>query len=332
MRSDADLNSGHYPPGGHVAALYQDELYQMVAGPAGYARLQSFGVIFGCERVVIYVQPDNGKVQDVTSNTARTHLLINSEPLNWAEHATEFRDNMPDELEAFQNEIGQKAQHSDHRLAIRERLKTIRELFRFGRYRPTKTGKFSIGEITDNSGGSSDEEGLTRDSTSGRTRGTGGRRGDIYALFTEEGGQPADLVDGPIEPVVSWISAEDGSRSSGDLEDRAARYIPEANQLLINADFRAFTDMVDRWVSKYEISGSQSTVIRDTVREWFEQQLVETILSAWALRHTGKWSMVELPELWSESALTAAVLPRYHIDINIKRSLGQRLGKLATAA
>ena len=90
--------------------------------------------------------------------------------------------------------------------------------------------------------------------------------------------------------------------------------------------------MVERWVTRYEVSGSQATVIRDTVREWFEQQLIETILSAWALRHTGRWRMVELPELWSESALTAAVLPRYHIDVNIKRSLGQRLGKLATAA
>ena len=90
--------------------------------------------------------------------------------------------------------------------------------------------------------------------------------------------------------------------------------------------------MVDRWVAKYEASGSQVTVIRDTVREWFEQQLVETILSAWALRHTGRWSMVELPELWSEAALTAAVLPRYHIDVNIKRTLRQRLGKLAFAA
>jgi hypothetical protein len=35
--------------------------------------------------------------------------------------------------------------------------------------------------------------------------------------------------------------------------------------------------------------------------------------------------MVELAELWSESALTAAVLPRYHIEMNIKRTLGQRL-------
>jgi hypothetical protein len=332
LRADADLNSGHFPPAGHAAALYQDELYQVVTGPAGYARLQAFGVIFGCERVVIYVEPDNGKTQGVTSNTARTHLLINNEPLNWAEHAAEFRENMPDELDAFQNEIGQNAQHSDHRVAIRERLKAIKELFKFGRYRPAKAGKFSVGEPAENTGGSADEDAAKADGKSTRGGATGGKRGDIYALFTEEGGQPADLVESPIEPERSWISVEDGSRAAGDLEGRAARYIAESNRLLINGDFRAFTDMVDRWVAKYEASGSQVTVIRDTVREWFEQQLVETILSAWALRHTGRWSMVELPELWSEAALTAAVLPRYHIDVNIKRTLGQRLGKLATAA
>jgi hypothetical protein len=328
---DEDSFALYFPAvfGGHVAPLYHDELYQLATGTAGYARLQAFGVIFGCDRVVIYVEPDNGKMQDVTSNTARTLLLINNEPLNWSEHAAEFRENMPDELDGFQNEIGQKAQHSDHRLAIRERLKAIKELFKFGRYRPSKAGTFTVGEPTENTGGAGDADGVKDGKSSGGSGPSSGKRGDIYALFTEEGGQPADFVPNPIEPEPRWITVED---SAGNLEDRAARYIPESNQLLINGDFRAFTDMVDRWVSKYDATGSQVTVIRDTVREWFEQQLIETILSAWALRHSDRWSMVELPDLWSEPALTAAVLPRYHIDVNIKRTLGQRLGKLATAA
>ena len=146
-------------------------------------------------------------------------------------------------------------------------------------------------------------------------------------MFTEEGGQPADLINSPIEPQVSWITAEDGlACARSDLEDRAARYLAELNQLLINADFPARSPIWWRdGHTKYEATGSQATVIRDAVREWFEQQLIETILSAWALRHTGRWSMAELPQLWSDAALTAAVLPRYHIDVNIKRTLGQRL-------
>ena len=58
INEEADTNSGHYTPGGHVGMLYQDELYETVYGNAGYARLQSFGVVFGCDRVVVYVEPD----------------------------------------------------------------------------------------------------------------------------------------------------------------------------------------------------------------------------------------------------------------------------------
>ncbi len=55
-------------------------------------------------------------------------------------------------------------------------------------------------------------------------------------------------------------------------------------------------------------------------------------MSALALKQGGKWSMEEIKMLWSEESLTAAVLPRYHIDVNIKRALGQKLGKLPQAA
>jgi hypothetical protein len=82
IKHDADTNSGHYTPGGHVAALYQDELYELVHGPAGYARLQSFGVVFGGDRVVLYVEPDCDSANPVSSNTARTHLIIGGQPLD----------------------------------------------------------------------------------------------------------------------------------------------------------------------------------------------------------------------------------------------------------
>jgi hypothetical protein len=329
---DADTNSGHYPPGGHMAALYQDELYELMHGVAGYARLQAFGVVFGCERVVIYVEPDSGEQQEVTPTTARTHLLIDGEAFSWAHFATEFREHMPDELAAFQDEVGRSAGHTDHRAAIRERLKSIRELFKFGRYRPSTSGKYTAGDPSENSGGNSSKSPTARREGSSDGGTAGGTRGDIYSLFAEEGGSPADFVPIPVEPEVTWISASKGTRSPGDLDDRAARYFPESNMLLINADFRAFTDMISRWQRRYDHVPGAENAIEQTVQEWFEQQLIETIMSALALRQGGRWSAQELPELWSETALTAAVLPRYHIDLSVKRMLGQRLGRLPVAA
>ena len=44
-------DSGSHFSGGYVAALYDDELYEMAVGRPGVARLQSLGVIFGYNRV-----------------------------------------------------------------------------------------------------------------------------------------------------------------------------------------------------------------------------------------------------------------------------------------
>jgi hypothetical protein len=238
---------------------------------------------------------------------------------------------MPDELRDYQDEIGMGASHTDHRKAIRERLRSIRELFRFGRYRPKPGGGYNA-DPSENTGGSP-EIGSGANASSSKARGgSGGTRGDIYSLFAEEVGEPADLIDFPLEPEPKWITEEDGTRNPGDLEDRAARYLPDLNILLINGDFRAFTDMIERWVARYSDVPGCRPVIRDVVREWFEQQLIETVMSAIALKQGGKWSMHEINQLWDEMALTAAVLPRYHIDISIKRILGQRLGRLSSAA
>jgi hypothetical protein len=329
----ADTNSGHYTPGGHVAALFQDELYELAFGPAGYARLQSFGVVFGGDRVVLYLEPDSEGERLVSANTARTQLLIANEPLDWPAYATEFRALMPQELRDYQDDIGSAANQTDHRKAIRERLKSVKELFRFGRYRPKAGGSFKAvpGENAGGSAeGTADEK--VKKEASAPSGPRGGRKGDIYSLFADEVGAPAEVVDLPTEPQTKWIVQSDNSRSSGDLEDRAARYLPDQNLLLINGDFRAFTDMIDRWTDRYShVPGCKGTV-EEVAREWFEQQLIETVMSALALKQGGKWSMQELATLWDEAALTAAVLPRYHIDMSIKRVLGQRLGRVAAAA
>jgi hypothetical protein len=331
INDKADINSGHYTPGGHVAMLYQDELYEMVYGNAGYARLQSFGVVFGCERVVLYVEPDNGDRQMVIANTARTNLMIDGEAVEWSRYASAFRDLMPDELIAYQDQIGMKSPHADFRKTIRERLKSVSDLFRFGRYKPSKDGKYSVLPPSANSGGDSATAGSVRTSSS-PSGGKGGQRGDLYSLFTEEGGDPADFVNASNEPDVVWQRTKVGTRAPGDMDDRAARYIPESNKLIVNGDFRAFSDMVERWEHRYAHVPGASAAVTPVVEEWFTQQLIETIMSALALKQGGKWSFEEIKQLWSEEALTAAILPRYHIDVNIKRALGQKLGKLPQAA
>jgi hypothetical protein len=324
LKDKVDRDSGHFAPGGHVAALYQNELYEMVYGRGGTARLMNFGVIFGTDRVVIYVEPTSTDDRPVTANTARTHLLLEGKALDWAAWASEFRAKPPQEIVDLQERIGAQSGEKDYRKAIHERLKQIRDLLRFSRFRPAKDGLARTDPTLE-----ADSHPATSEGTSGRKR-KGGLAGDIYSLFAENG-EAAEEVGAFEEPEVKWITNEDGTRAPQDLSDRAARFLPSQNRLLINGDFRVFTDMIERWANAYAHVPGARTTVGEVVHEWFQQQLMEAVMSARALRSTGKWSFEDLEQLWSEEALTATVLPRWHIDQSVKRNLGQRLGTLKVA-
>jgi hypothetical protein len=322
-------NSGNIASSGHVAGLYQDELYEMVSGRQGVARLQAFGVIFGHHRVVIYIEPQKGMGRRLTSNTARTQLLINGEPLPWSDWASEFRENMPYQIAELVDRVAAAATGSDHKQTIKERLKAIIDLFKFTRYRPTPKGKLMLEAENGVAGGKSKtHRDHTPETGDGEPGGKGGRAGDIYSLFLSAKGIPGEEVAVSREPTVQWVSAENGTRTPPDLEDRAAKYLPHQDLIMANADFRVFNDMVDRWCSKYKHVPGAKDVVRDVVQEWFEQQLVETILGAQALRDARQWTFEDMQRLWSEESLTAAVLPRYHVDVAVKRALGAKLGTL----
>jgi hypothetical protein len=327
LKSDVDVNSGHFTPPGHVAALYQDELYDMTVARAGVARLQSFGVIFGHNRVVIYLEPDTQN-QRVEANTARTSLTVNGEPLPWSDWAAEFRENLPEPLRALVEEVGAKSASSDHRQSIRERLKQILDLFRLTRYRPAKNGSETIDPESLMAGGNPKRGTGTRGNGNGTSGTRGGRAGSIYGLFLAAEGIAGEEVAVKGEPERKWVTVADGTRTPGDMEDRAAKFIAQQNLLLINGDFRVFTDMVKAWTEKYQQAPGSGTVVLEIVREWFEQQLVEAIMGAQALRDSREWTMADLEQFWSPEALTAVVIPRYHVNLAIGRALGARLGSL----
>lgn len=324
-------NSGFVGSSGHTAALYGDELYETQTGRAGVARLQLFGAVFGYQRVVIYVEPLATASLQVTSNTARTQLLVNNEPLPWADWAAEFRSDLPKAIQELMEEIAAGSSAGNHTQAIRERLKQIRDLLRFSRYRPSPSGEL----LASAEGPSGARMGPQPERSSGKnTRGGGDNRGgNIYALFVlDEEGQPAEQLLGGVEPSVQWISSAEGTREQGYLEDRAARYLPEQNLLQINSDFRVFTDMIKRWTAFYATAPGALGEITDVTHEWFEQSLIETVMGVAALKGSREWTDSDSRQALSEESLTAAVMPRYHVDVAIRRALGSKLGSIKEKA
>ena len=334
LRDEAALahNSGIVESSGHVAALYRDELYELTTGRAGRARLQMFGVILGHNQVVIYVEP-HGKSRQLTTNTARTQLLLDGDSLPWAEWAAEFREKMPDAIREHIDAIAAGSAASDHLKSIRERLRPIMDLYRVSRYRMVDAGPEAVDDASmDRGGRASERQQQHRDATARSYSGTkGGTAGGVYSLFLKESGPPGQHVSPDRFPKVQWVTVAGKSREPGDIEDRAARYLAEQNLLLVNGDFRVFADMIDRWVQECGPHAGVRDVVTEAVRAWFEQSLVETVLGVQALRTSAEWTEADVERALSEEALTAAVMARYHVHHAVKREIGSKLGKLSAA-
>lgn len=338
-------NSGYVESGGHMAALYQNELYDRATARAGTARLQQFGILFGARLVVIYVEPIAGDAKFLTTNTARTSLLLNGEELPWAEWAYEFRENMPKELALFVKEKAESTSDQDHTKSIRDRLKDMMDLYKVSRYRPTPAGDYLSDESSQvrvsqsnttpsQTGERSTTDGSENQAIVGKRKGPrDGDIGNIYHLFEKKGGTPSDRVRVDPFPVVTWVSVKDDTRDVGDMEDKAAKYLADQNRLLINADFRVYEDMIKR-LSKIWDDGKGigiETIVTSVVHQWFEQALIETVIGIQQLKNSKEWGPKNIEAALSEDALTATIMQRYHVFNACRRELGAKLGKAKTA-
>jgi hypothetical protein len=241
---------------------------------------------------------------------------------------------MPDEIARLVQEKAAQSETPDHSKSIRERLGPLLDLLKVSRYRPSQAGELHLDELQTirggrpNTSGASQTQQITGGGGSGKS---GGVLGNIYSVFEKKDGKPGDRVRPDPFPTVKWISAREGTRDPNELEDRAARFIEEQNLLLINADFRVFTDMIDRWHKEFGARDAIRKTIEDAVHSWFEHPLVESVIGVQAMRGGREWAIDNIKAALSEEALTASVMQRYHVNNSVKRELGAKLGKLQAA-
>lgn len=311
---------------GHVAAVFGDELYEILPQTrGGYGRLQDFGIRFGYERVVLHIEP-HVQADRLQCNTARTLLLLDHEPLPWARWGEEFAAAMPAEIRQLQ-ERAASADAVPREEAIRQRVTAIMPLYCLSRYRPPRSPRVpntvpAIPEPVRSQHdsppvGHSTREAHVAADTNGTSVNAHARR-DLASREADDGRAepPLDLPD------VAWISDRDGARALGDLEDQAARYHPSRHELTINADFRAITDLIRHWCRRYQGVTGARTVIEGQVHEWCEQVLVDVVLAT----RNSTWTREQLDALLSPSSLTAALLPRHMLHAVLQKRLAQKLG------
>ena len=116
-------------------------------------------------------------------------------------------------------------------------------------------------------------------------------------------------------------------RKLKNLKERVRIY--EENRIFANADFQGFIDLRNYFASQFEDIEGAEAVIKDTVQEAYEQQLIEVVLGALSLKNRPKWSNDEWKKGLSDEALTLAVMCRYHQVTYINRILKNKLRQQA---
>ena len=233
------------------------------------------------------------------------------------------------------DEIASKISGEDHSKSIKDRLKALMDLYKVSRYKPSPDGTLRIEDPQPNTGGQAvngARGGSARGGAKDGRTSKSGSVGGVYSTFLKNDGTPGVMVKPDMFPDVKWVSVTNGSREDGDIEDKAARYLPEQHMLLINADFRVFTDMIQHWAERYAKehgeTGGLRDVVRDSVHDWYEQAIVETVIGVQALKGSREWSTKQIEEALSEEALTSVVMQRYHPYNSVKRELGTKIAPL----
>ena len=307
---------------GHTALINQNEIFDISDSRSN--RAAYFGVIFGRDQVIIYVEPDVAE-----QNTARTNLIkADGSPVSWNKWQDEFRENMPAELKEFLDSLMNENSSKSHTDTIRDRLKNIKELYRLSRYKQSASGSLFAdpkSEVTFDTGHQRSGETPPTPPTPQPRRGKGS--GSIAELLLGElvendleGTRVSPIEPDPF-PKVQWQSTSE----SETLTDRAAEYIPNQNLIIANKDFQGLNDLINYFSKSYSDSPEVIQLIRDEVMGAFEQLLTESVAGALALKNRTHWNNAEYDAALSKEALTTVVMQRYWMISHIKRVLGNKI-------
>lgn len=318
---------------GHVAAIFQDELYEVRAGTGRISALKDFGIYAGHNRVVIYAEAHGV----LGANTSRSSLILTGGvPLDYASMGMAFADRMPDQLSAYM--AGQvSSEHGDHRKSILRNLKEVEEALDQARYRrKSKAPRHSLEDDFGSrrmNGDALNGGGRVGAGASGNQDATGRVGSDYLKKSREEMERRirAHRVDTDPLPRVVWD--EDGRAVQ---PGRAATYTRTSHIVTANATFDFYQDILE-W-SLQEARGRLAhdadqealrSICEDEVRRWFEEALSQAVVVLRPMSLDERWGPKVFDTGLSDEGLTAAIVShRWLLLSAIKRGLAGRLGRL----
>lgn len=310
---------------GHTAFMNQGELFD---SNARNTRAMQFGISFGYKDVVLYIEPNEGYVQ----NTTRTGLLkLNGNPPPVDIWADEFRSKIPEKIKDHIEKLMNKSVGASHHDAIKDRLKALQQFYKLSRYKVAKEGAYEVDPLSVYEGKTGGRRSGHRVNPPSPEPTPGPHIGDMKTMLSAlrksgSGAHANEATPDPF-PEVIWVSREKGNRDGDELEDRAATFLSYEYKIKANADFQGFTDIIDHYVKIFDKVDGAEIAIPDIVLEQFEQQLIEVVAGAQSFSGRKYWSPDECKQALTDEALTSAVMSRFFVMREINRVLRSKLGK-----
>lgn len=318
---------------GHVASIFDGELYDVRSGPSRTSALKDFGIYAGFGRIVIYAEPRNV----LKPNTSRTALILRGNtPVDYAVLGAAFVEHMPAEIEAFM--AGQvSTEPGDHRKAIRRALKEVEDALNEARYRRGRKGVVAAFDadvggmpaVTYLNGTRRDvaeRHSLAADAT--------GRVGAEYLRRAREERErrlKGEAVNADPAPRVVW-DKEGKTVPAG----RAATYTKGLHVVTASPRFELYVDMVEWGIREAKARGAADmddtalrAIVEDEIKRWFAQAFTEAVVVLRSFEHDPSWTPdAVFDTALADEGLTAAVVShRWHMMSAIKRGLAGRLGR-----
>jgi len=322
------------PIQGHTALINQGELFDRKE--PWQNTLAPFGIIIGRNRISIYIEPFGAE-----QNTPRTALVKHDgAPLSWDSWHQHFRENMPKEIEKFMEELLNDTAQKSHAKNIRQRLKSLMELFILSGYKPIPlpSGIYKLSSDSskplqmvgteilkaDKEDDHSESENQQEENHSEAASNTTNDAQENIKTAGDDGEEFLPAEDElNLFPKVEWTNEE----KSPQLDGMAAEYIHESHVVLANRDFKGFKDLITFFTGKYSDSSDVQDLILNCVNEGIEQALMESVAGFLSLKDShDRWSKEDqVKKALSMQALTTTVMQRYWMVNYIDQSLKQKI-------
>lgn len=287
---------------GHTALVNQDEIFDV--SDARSNRLTHFGIMVGRDRIVIFVEPD-----DAEQSIARSHLVKkDGSNIDWAPFQDEFKNNLPQEIRDFMDQMLVATSQASFSKIISSRLKSIQALFLLGGYKPLTVNRHQKKIAPEKK----NVENSNREDSDASVPNPNASEMDVSSEF-----------DINLFPTVEWTN----ELSSPQLSGRAAEFIESSNLVLANRDFKGFKDLIQYFLNKYAGTENLDTFVVNAVNEAVEQALMECVAGALSLRNQPHWNVQQSHSSLTPEAITMAMMQRYWMASFVDQKIREELIK-----